>query len=117
MKINIIKSIKRKSLSVLIALQVLFFNGTVAMAAPSNDVQSSKLVTGTEALLNDVTTWLMIIAPVVGGLLIIYFFIRRSGADEQDQKRWNNRITTAIVSVIGAVLGSAIINLIVGYYL
>lgn len=103
---------------VLVGLQVLFFNGTVAMAAPkSGGVKNSKLVTGTEALINDVTTWLMVLAPIVGGLLIIYFFIRRSGADEQDQKRWNNRITTAIVSVIGAVLGSAIINLIVGYYL
>lgn len=116
-EINLMNNIKAKIMAVLVALQVLFFNGTVGIAASKNDVQSSKLVKGTEALLNDVTTWLMVIAPVVGGLLIIYFFIRRSGADEQDQKRWNNRITTAIVSVIGAVLGSAIINLIVGYYL
>ncbi len=111
------KKIKSKVLTVLVALQVLYFNGMIVIAAPTTGgVQNSKLVTGTEALLNDVTTWLMVLAPIVGGLLIIYFFIRRSGADEQDQKRWNNRITTAIVSVIGAVLGSAIINLIIGYY-
>ncbi len=95
-------------------IQILFLNTQNAFA---DKVGDSKLATGTEALITDVTTWLMLIAPIVGGLLVIYFFIRRSGSDEQDQKRWNNRITTAIVSTIGAVLGSAIINLIAGYYL
>lgn len=108
--------IKSKVLTVFVIMQVLFFNVTSVFASSSNNVGKSKIATGTEALLNDVTTWLMILAPIVGGLLIIYFFIRRSGADEQDQKRWNNRITTAIISVVGAVLGSAIINLVIGYY-
>jgi ABC-type molybdate transport system permease subunit len=61
-------------------------------------------------------TWLMVLAPVVAGLLIIYFCIRRSAADEMDQKKWNNRIVVAIVSCVGAVLGSATLNLIIGYY-
>ena len=67
-------------------------------------------------LVGDVTTWLMVLAPVVAGLLIIYFCIRRGMADEMDQKKWNNRIVVAVVSCIGAVLGSATLNLILGYY-
>ena len=55
-------------------------------------------------------------APVVSGLLIIYFCIRRGMADEMDQKKWNNRIVVAVVSCIGAVLGSATLTLILGYY-
>lgn len=106
--------IKSKGLAVLVMMQVLFFNTPVF--AIGGSVGNSKIAKGTEALIRDATTWLMILAPIVGGLLVIYFFIRRSGADEQDQKRWNNRIVTAIISVIGAVLGSAIINLIIGYY-
>ncbi|WDV48237.1 hypothetical protein PV797_11155 [Clostridiaceae bacterium M8S5] len=94
---------------------MLFFNAQEVLAT-GGAIGKSKIATGTENMINDATIWLMILAPIVGGLLVIYFFIRRSGADEQDQKRWNNRIITAIVSVIGAVLGSAIINLIVGYY-
>ncbi|OLN26570.1 Mbov_0395 family pilin-like conjugal transfer protein [Desulfosporosinus metallidurans] len=89
------------------------------MAVPAyaaDGVQGSKIVTGTEKLIGDVTTWLMVLAPVVAGLLIIYFFIRRSAADEMDTKKWNNRIVVAIVSCIGAVLGSATLNLIIGYY-
>ena len=35
---------------------------------------------------------------------------------EMDQKKWNSRIVTAIVSCIGAVIGSATLGIIVGYY-
>ena len=88
-------------------------NSTVAYAAGIGDSQIAK---GTEKLIQDATTWLMILAPVVAGLVIIYFCIRRSAADEMDQKKWNNRIVVAIVSCIGAVLGSATLNIIIGYY-
>lgn len=82
----------------------------------ASGVSQSKLATGTEKLIADATTWLMVLAPVVAGLLIIYFCIRRSAADEMDQKKWNNRIVAAIVSCIGAVLGSATLNIIISYY-
>ena len=95
------------------ALAVSFLSPTPAYAAGIN---GSKLVTGTQKLINDVTTWLMVLAPIVSGLLIIYFCIRRSAADEMDQKKWNNRIVVAIVSCIGAVIGSATLNLILGYF-
>ncbi|MCL2387833.1 MAG: hypothetical protein FWC89_09845 [Defluviitaleaceae bacterium] len=72
------------------------------------DISGSPIVTGTEALINDVTTWLMVLAPIVGGLLIIYFCIRRSAADEMDQKKWNTRIIAAVVSCIGAILGVSV---------
>ena len=92
---------------------LLLANCTTGFAA---DISQSKLATGTEKLIGDATTWLMVLAPVVAGLLIIYFCIRRSAADEMDQKKWNNRIVVAIVSCIGAVLGSATLNIIIGYY-
>lgn len=97
----------------------LFALGTslwLTQPAYASDIQNSKIVKGTEKLIGDVTTWLMILAPVVSGLLIIYFCIRRSAADEMDQKKWNNRIVVAVVSCIGAVLGSATLNVIIGYY-
>ena len=97
-------------------LAVTFFIFLMNTSAVFADVSDSQIVKGTEELIKDLTTWLMVLAPIVGGLLIVYFFIRRSAADEMDQKKWNNRITTAIVSVIGAVLASATLNLIIGYY-
>ena len=80
------------------------------------DVGSSKLAIGTQALVSDLTTWLMILAPTVTVLLVVYYLIRKSAADEVDAKRWNSRITVALVSCIGAVLASVIVNLLIGYY-
>lgn len=98
---------------VISTLAASFFMSAPAYAA---SVQDSQIVKGTEKLIGDLTTWLMVLAPVVAGLLIIYFCIRRGMADEMDQKKWNNRIMVAVVSCIGAVLGSATLNLILGYY-
>ncbi|WFD10853.1 Mbov_0395 family pilin-like conjugal transfer protein [Tepidibacter hydrothermalis] len=109
-----LKKIKKDMRIFLITISAMMVNSPAVLAA--NDVKNSQIVKGTEKLIKDLTTWLMVLAPIVGGLLIIYFFIRRSAADEMDTKKWNNRITTAIVSVIGAVLASATLNLIIGYY-
>jgi ABC-type molybdate transport system permease subunit len=61
-----------------------FVTAFPVFAAPG--ISDSKLARGTEKLIQDVTTWLMVLAPVVTGLLIIYFCIRRAAADEMDQK-------------------------------
>ena len=82
----------------------------------ATSLQDSQIAKGTEKLIGDATTWLMILAPIAAGLMIIYFCIRRAAADEMDQKKWNNRIVVAVVSCIGAVLGSATLNVIIGYY-
>ena len=97
----------------LAAFAVFLFHTQTAYAS---GISESKLAKGTEKLIGDATTWLMVLAPVVAGLLIIYFCIRRSVPDEMDQKKWNNRIVVAIVSCIGAVIGSATLNIIIGYY-
>jgi hypothetical protein len=86
-----------------------------AFAAVGN-IGSSKLATGTEQLIKDATSWLLIVAPLVTVVAVIYYFIRKTVSDEIDHKKWNARISTAIVCCIGVVAASLIINLIVGYY-
>ena len=103
----------RRACAAAVTLTVTAMTAVPASAAGVND---SQIVKGTEKLIGDVTTWLMVLAPVVAGMLIIYFCIRRSAADEMDQKKWNNRIVVAVVSCIGAVLGAATLNLSLGYY-
>jgi len=114
---HLVKKMKTKTKAVgagLLTAILMLQNSTVAYAA--GGINNSQIAKGTEKLIQDATTWLMVLAPVVAGLLIIYFCIRRSAADEMDQKKWNNRIVVAIVSCIGAVLGSATLNIIIGYY-
>ncbi len=107
-------NVSRRRLRVFLLMLIATFNNIPVYAA--TNVADSKIAKGTERLIQDLTTWLMVLAPVAAGLLIIYFFIRRSAADELDQKKWNNRIVVSIVSCVGAVLGSAILSLIIGYY-
>ena len=114
---HLTKTIKARRKAVGAGLLTAFLmlqNSTFAYAA--GGIGNSQIAKGTEKLIQDATTQLMVLAPVVAGLLIIYFCIRRSAADEMDQKKWNNRIVVAIVSCIGAVLGSATLNIIIGYY-
>jgi len=61
----------------------LFYNNVYA--TEGGGISGSKLATGTQNLIQDTTTWLMIIAPIAAGLLILYFCIRRGAADEMDQ--------------------------------
>lgn len=115
---QIIKRIRTKGKAVSTGLLTALFTfyNSIAAYATGGGIGGSQIAKGTEKLIQDATTWLIILAPVMAGLLIIYFCIRRSAADEMDQKKWNNRIGAAIVSCIGAVLGGATLNIIIGYY-
>ena len=53
-------------------LAASFFMSAPAYAA---GVQDSQIVKGTEQLIGDVTTWLMVLAPVVAGLFTSRFGI------------------------------------------
>ena len=115
---------KRAAAETMILTAILFLSNAMAVyatevteaAEAGGGISDSKLAMGTQQLIQDATTFLMVIAPIAAGMFIIYFCIRKSAADEMDQKKWNNRIVVAIVSCIGAVLGSATLNVIIGYY-
>lgn len=74
-----------KARSAVIPLLAVFFAMTNHLAVYASGLQNSQIAKGTENLIKDATTWLMVLAPVAAGLLIIYFCIRRGAADEMDQ--------------------------------
>jgi nitric oxide reductase large subunit len=88
----------------------------MALHAYASDFGGSTLATGTIKLINDVTVWLLILAPIVGVVCVVFFLIRRSMADEMDEKKWTNRIKVAVVSTLGAILATGLINILIGYY-
>ena len=53
-------------------------------ARASGSIAGSTLATGTENLVKDATSWLLVIAPLVTVVAVIYYFIRKSIADEMD---------------------------------
>lgn len=98
-----------------IAAAVAAFVSTLTTTAYA-DIAGSKIATGTVKLVSDATSWLLVIAPSVSVLLIIYYLIRKGMSDEMEHKKWNSRIVVTIVSCIGAVVASVLINVLVGYY-
>ena len=105
-----IKKIRRMGIMIFVAV-MLFTNYCFA-----SSVADSKLATGTENLINDLTNWLLILAPVLTACLVGYYLLRKSASDEMDTKRWDNRIKVAVISCIGVVIASGLINIIIGYY-
>lgn len=89
---------------------------TTICAFAEGGIASSTAVTGTKNLLTDITNALLIIAPIIGTVCIIYFAVRHGAADEMDQKKWKQRIVVAAVSIIVAVIASALINVLISYY-
>lgn len=110
--------LKKKLISFAAAASAALLTAQSAFASSQgNAVSNSTLATGTKKLLNDVMSWLQILAPIAGALFVVYFAIRKGGAEEQDQKMWQKRINTAIICVVIAELASTIINLISSYYM
>lgn len=72
----------------LAAFAVFLLNTQTAYAS---GISESKLAKGTEKLIGDATTWLMVLAPVVAGLLIIYF-----ASGEVRRTRWIRRSGTTV---------------------
>lgn len=87
-----------------------------AVAYASGDIGSSDFAKGFQKLLEDLTKWLIIIAPIVTGCLLIYLFIRRGAADDHEQKTWNKRIVSALVCGVLAVGASLVIQMFNGYF-
>lgn len=88
----------------------------ITAASASGALEGSKLVTGTKALVNDVTGVMMWACPAVATVVAIYLFVRRSMADEQDGKLWQKRIVIAIVCGVAGCLASTFINVLSSYY-
>ena len=102
----------KKSITTIITL----LSTSIFCCVQASAIQNSQLATGTTNLIKDLTSWLTGIALTVTICIVIYLCIRRAAADEQDKKMWDKRIVTSVISGIGAVLASSIINLIAGYY-
>jgi hypothetical protein len=82
-----------------------------------NKIQNSAAGKGIVNLINDASAFLLLLSIGVAGLCGIYFFIRKNAADEQDQKKWNNRLIVTGFCAIGAVLVTSTINLLTGYFI
>lgn len=107
-------TLKTKLISLLCFIILFSISNTIVFAG--DDIASSQLGIGLKKLIEDIGKYLIIIAIPTGTAVSAYFFIRRGMADEMDHKKWSNRITTAIISTIGAVVAGVIIAVFGSYF-
>ena len=88
----------------------------LATAVYADNISNSTVGTGLKNLLNDLSTYVVVLSPIVGALAAAYFVTRRSMSDEQDGKMWEKRIKTAIICGVGGALVGGIIKLISSYF-
>lgn len=72
--------------------------------------------TGTINMLNDLITIFVISAPIIAVILTAFFALRRSGADEMDQKMWGKRILNTWICCGIAVMSAGLITAFFSYY-
>ncbi len=104
---------KRIALAAYMALSAVLVAMPVAAAG---GLEGTSLVTGTKELVNDATSILLVLAPIIGICVSAYFLIRRGAADEMDAKKWENRLKVALISMIGVVVLSATVKAILNYF-
>lgn len=79
-------------------------------------IQDTQLIQGTVKLFNDLSTALMILAPVSTPVIIGYFLLRKSMSSEHDHPMWDKRIKIAGACLIGIFVAGGLIKAICGYY-
>lgn len=84
--------------------------------ASANHISDSQLGQGVKQLLQDASSFMIVLCPIAGGSAAIYFAMRRSAADEQDGKMWSHRIKTAILCGVGGGLVGGVITLLSSYF-
>lgn len=107
------KNKKKIFINIIVLTIIILITSSNAFA---NEIESSTIFKGLKKLVEDLGKVLIVIAIPVGTVVTAYCFIRRAAADEMDHKKWSNRITTTIVSTIGAILSGVIITLVSGYF-
>lgn len=81
-----------------------------------NQISNSVIGKGLTAMVNDVSSFLMIWGTGACAAFAIYCLIRRGMADEHEGQVWQKRLIVSIVCAVGVFLVSALIKLISGYF-
>lgn len=73
-------------------------------------------VTGTQKLMNDAMTWVLILIPIAASLFCAWKAFCYQAADENERAVIKKSVKGAVIVAILGELSSAIIKLILSYY-
>jgi hypothetical protein len=89
---------------------------TFSQVVHASIFEESKLVTGTQNLVNAVIKWLTGIGITICGGYFIYYVYCLKTNDEGERRRNMQNIKTTLISMILITCGLALIDVILGFY-
>lgn len=108
-----IKKIFKTILKIVIIVALLF---TMQQVVFASSIESTKLVTGTENLVDAVINWLIGIGLTICGGYFIYYVYCLKTNDEGERRRNIQNIKTTLISMVLITCGLAFIDVILGFY-
>ena len=82
----------------------------------ATSLESTKLVTGTQSLVNAIISWLTGIGITVCGGYFIYYVYCLKTNDEGERRRNIQNIKTTLICMVLITCGLALIDTILGFY-
>ena len=108
-----IKTALKIILKILICVVFLFTLNQVVHAV---SFQDSKLVVGTENLVDAVISWLTGIGITICGGYFIYYVYCLKTNDEGERRRNMQNIKTTLIAMVLITCGLALVDVILGFY-
>ena len=108
-----IKTALKIILKILICVVFLFTLNQVVHAA---SFQDSKLVVGTQNLVDAVISWLTGIGITICGGYFIYYVYCLKTNDEGERRRNMQNIKTTLIAMVLITCGLALVDVILGFY-
>ena len=108
-----IKTALKIILKIIICVVFLFTLNQVVHAA---SFQDSKLVVGTQNLVDAVISWLTGIGITICGGYFIYYVYCLKTNDEGERRRNMQNIKTTLIAMILITCGLALVDVILGFY-
>lgn len=99
--------------AIVVVLNYLYlFQYEVSAGSLSNSV----LVSGTKKLIDDVTSALMILIPLIASVLAAMNGLKISGAQDDERPALMKKVRISIIAAICGIAAPGIIKIILGYY-
>ena len=95
---------------------VIILLTTMQQVVNASSLESTKLVIGTEKLVDAVISWLVGIGITICGGYFIYYVYCLKTNDEGERRRNMQNIKTTLIAMVLITCGLALIDTILGFY-
>ncbi len=113
MRTEQIKKIYKIFIKIIVIALVIFSMHQIVFAS---SFESTKLVTGTENLVNAVINWLVGIGITICGGYFVYYVYCLKTNDEGERRRNIQNIKTTLIAMVLITCGLALIDAILSFY-